>query len=51
MNEKVSIIEDKQSRQFDNRFFAAICVLALAILVNGLSGEIGHAVMHMLSRQ
>jgi hypothetical protein len=51
MNEKFSTIEDQRDRQFDNRFFAAICILALAILVNGLSSEIGHAAMRMLSGQ
>jgi hypothetical protein len=49
MRDKFSAIEDKQHRQFDNRFFAAICLLALAMLVNGLSSEIGQAAMRSLS--
>jgi hypothetical protein len=51
MDERSSIIEEPSHRQFDNRFFAAICILALAILVNGLSSEIGHTVMRILSDQ
>jgi hypothetical protein len=49
MSDKFKSIDDKRHRQFDNRFFAAICVLALAMLVNGLSSELGHAAMRMLS--
>jgi hypothetical protein len=49
MNDKFNTIDEKRHRQFDNRFFAAICILALAMLVNGLSSEIGHTAMRILS--
>jgi len=49
MNDKFDTLDEQRHRQFDNRFFAAICVLALAMLVNGLSSEIGHAAMLILS--
>jgi hypothetical protein len=51
MNEKFGTNNDHGHRQFDNRFFAAICILALAILVNGLSSEVGHAAMRIFSNQ
>ena len=49
MSDKFNTLDEKRYRQFDNRFFAAICILALAMLVNGLSSEIGHKAMQLLS--